>query len=70
MSVVECAADEAAAAGAKGLVHIRVQEGGTIDAPKQLKESLTEFQSQNMLAACNAQPVSPNVLLHVFVVSA
>ena len=52
-----CSAGEAAGAGAKGLVHIRVQEGGAIDAPKQLKEGLTEQQCQDLIAKCDAQMV-------------
>ena len=54
-----CSAGEAAGAGATGLVHIRVQEGGAIDAPKQLKEGLTEQQCHDLIAKCDAQPVCP-----------
>lgn len=54
---LSCIADEAAQAGAKGLVHIRVQEAGAIDAPNQLKEGLTDEQCQSLIAKCSAQPV-------------
>ena len=50
-------AGEAQAAGAAGLVYIRVGEDGSIDAAKPVKEGLSEEQSQAILASTCAQPV-------------
>ena len=49
---------EAVAAGAAGLVYVRVGEGGAIDAAKPVKEGLAEAQVQALLDATAAQPVS------------
>ena len=53
------AAGEAVAAGAAGLVYMRVGEGGAIDAAKPVKEGLSEGQVGALLAATGAQPVRP-----------
>ena len=53
-------AGEAQAAGAAGLVYIRVGEAGSIDAAKPVKEGLSEQQSQAILACTRAQPVLPS----------
>ena len=45
------------AAGAAGLVYIRVGEDGAIDAAKPVKEGLTQAQAQALLASAGAQPV-------------
>lgn len=50
-------ANEAVAAGAAGLAFVRVQEGGTIDAAKPIKEGLSDTQVQHVLDVCGAQPV-------------
>ena len=47
------------AAGAAGLVYVRVDEGGVIDAAKPVKEGLTEAQAQALLVSTAAQPVRP-----------
>ncbi|CAK0735244.1 hypothetical protein CVIRNUC_000549 [Coccomyxa viridis] len=47
---------EAQAAGAAGLVYIRVGEAGSIDAAKPVKEGLSEQQTQAILASTCAQP--------------
>ena len=52
-------AGEAQAAGAAGLVYIRVGETGSIDAAKPVKAGLSEQQSQAILASTCAQPVTP-----------
>lgn len=52
-------AGEAQAAGAPGLVYIRVGEEGSIDAAKPVKEALSEEQTQAILASTCAQPVLP-----------
>ena len=51
------AADEAQAAGAAGLVYVRVKEGGAIDAAKPVLEGLTPEQQAAVVAALGAQPV-------------
>ncbi len=50
-------AGEAQAAGAAGLVYMRVGEHGSIDAAKPVKEGLSEQQSQDIIARTSAQPV-------------
>ena len=60
---------EAQAAGAAGLVYIRVGEAGSIDAAKPVKEGLSEQQTQAILASTCAQPVLPCALpsrLHAY----
>lgn len=46
------------AAGAAGLVYVRMGEGGAIDAAKPVKEGLSPGQVDALLAATSAQPVS------------
>lgn len=48
---------EAQAAGAAGLVYVRVKEGGAIEAAKPVMEGLTPEQTAALLAAFEAQPV-------------
>lgn len=48
---------EAQAAGAAGLVYVRVKEGGAIEAAKPVTEGLTPEQAAALLAAFDAQPV-------------
>ena len=48
---------EAQAAGAAGLVYIRVGEQGSIDAAKPVKEGLSEEQAQGIIASTSAQQV-------------
>lgn len=48
---------EAQAAGAAGLVYIRIGENGSIDAAKPVKEGLSEQQTQDIIASTSAQPV-------------
>lgn len=55
--------DEAADAGVKGLVQIRL-EGGAPQAPKAVTEGLSSQQIDNVLASCDAQEVIPLPLLH------
>ncbi len=50
-------AGEAVAAGAAGLVYVRVGEGGAIDAAKPVREGLSDEQAAALLAATAAQPV-------------
>lgn len=50
-------AGEAVAAGAAGLVYLRVEADGGIDAAKPVKEGLSEQQYQALLASTGAQPV-------------
>lgn len=50
-------AGEAVAAGAGGLVYIRVGEGGEIDAAKPVKEGLSEQHCQALISSTGAQPV-------------
>ncbi len=45
------------AAGAGGLVYIRVGEGAEIDAAKPVKEGLSEEQCHALLSSTGAQPV-------------
>ena len=52
-------AGEAQAAGAAGLVYIRVGEEGSINAAKPVKEDLSEEQTQAILASTCAQSVLP-----------
>ena len=52
-----CTAGEAQAAGAAGLVYIRVGEQGSIDAAKPVKEGLSKQQTQDIIASASAQPV-------------
>lgn len=47
---------EAGAAGAKGLVYIRVQEGGDVDAAKPVREGLTEDQKESIIKKTEASP--------------
>ena len=51
-------AAEAQAAGAAGLVYLRVGEGGAVEAPKPVLEGLTPEQLAAVLQAAGAQPVS------------
>jgi len=51
-------ADEAADAGIKGLVQIRV-EGGAPQAPKAVTEGLSSHQIDDILRSCEAQEVGP-----------
>ena len=51
--------DEAADAGVKGLVQIRL-EGGAPQAPKAVTEGLSSQQIDNVLTSCDAQEVKPN----------
>lgn len=51
-------ADEAAEAGIKGLVQIRV-EGGAPQAPKAITEGLSSQQIDDILRLCEAQEVGP-----------
>ena len=48
---------EAQAAGAAGLVYIRIGENGSIDAAKPVKEGLSEQQTQDIIVSTSAQPV-------------
>ena len=50
------AADEAADAGVKGLVQIRV-EGGQPQAPKAVNEGLSSHQIDAVLQQCKAEEV-------------
>ena len=50
-------ADEAADAGIKGLVQIRM-EGGAPQAPKAVTEGLSSQQIDDILKLCEAQEVS------------
>lgn len=50
-------AGEAVAAGAGGLVYIRVGEGNEIDAAKPVKEGLTGQQCQALISSTGAHPV-------------
>ena len=50
-------AGEAQAAGAAGLVYIRVGEQGSIDAAKPVREGLSQQQTQEILASSTAQQV-------------
>ena len=50
-------AGEAQAAGAAGLVYIRVEEQGSIDAAKPVREGLSQQQTQDVLASSSAQQV-------------
>ena len=49
---------EAADAGVKGLVQIRL-EGGAPQAPKAVTEGLSSQQIDNVLTSCDAQEVKP-----------
>ncbi len=51
-------ADEAADAGIKGLVQMRV-EGGAPQAPKAVTEGLSSQQIDDILKLCEAQEVGP-----------
>ncbi len=51
-------ADEAADAGIKGLVQIRI-EGGAPQAPKAVTEGLSSQQIDDILRVCEAQEVGP-----------
>lgn len=48
---------EAVAAGAGGLVHVRVAASGELDATRPVKEGLSAEQQAALLAGCSAQPV-------------
>lgn len=61
---LRCVAEEAVAAGAKGLVHIRLQPDCTPDTVKQLQEALSEQQSQDIITRCKAGPVIPLQYIH------
>ena len=52
---------EAVAAGAGGLVHVRVAASGEMDAARPVKEGLSAEQQAALLAACAAQPVAHTV---------
>ncbi|CAD7695632.1 unnamed protein product [Ostreobium quekettii] len=47
---------EAVKCGAKGVVYIRVQEGGQINAAKNVVEGLSQEQKEELLRLCEAQP--------------
>ncbi|GMH35094.1 hypothetical protein BSKO_02962 [Bryopsis sp. KO-2023] len=49
-------AGKAAAGGAKGLVYIRVQEDGQIDAAKPVREGLDDSQRSNLIKRTQAVP--------------
>ena len=53
-------ADEAADAGIKGLVQIRV-EGGAPQAPKAVTEGLSSQQIDDIVKLCEAQEVGPSM---------
>jgi aspartyl-tRNA synthetase len=55
-------AGEAVAAGAAGLVYVRIEADGGIDAAKPVKEGLTEQQVEALIASTSAQAVR-NLLL-------
>lgn len=52
-------AGEAVAAGAGGLVYVRVGEAGAVDAAKPVREGLAPEQQAALLAACGAEPARP-----------
>jgi hypothetical protein len=56
-------AGEATAAGAGGLVYIRVEAEGAIDAAKPVKEGLSDGQRAALLQACGAQEVGISLSL-------
>ena len=45
------------AAGAGGLVHMRMAASGELDAARPVKEGLSAEQQAALLAGCSAQPV-------------
>ncbi|KAK9819377.1 hypothetical protein WJX81_001266 [Elliptochloris bilobata] len=49
-------AGEAVAAGAGGLVHVRVGPSGEVDAARPVKEGLAPEQQAALLSTCGAQP--------------
>ena len=53
---IMCDADEAAEAGLKGLVQIRL-EGGQPQAPKAVNEGLSSQQISDVLQHCEAEEV-------------
>ena len=56
MKLSQCDADEAADAGLKGLVQMRL-EGGQPQAPKAVSEGLSTQQIDGVLQQCKAQEV-------------
>ena len=54
-------AGQATAAGAGGLVYLRVGDSSSLDAAKPVKEGLSDQAWQGILQRCSAGPVRPRL---------